>query len=428
MPSLGGKPFARFTNFAITASHTSICIPRWLWDGILARPCILASLRSYKTAAAFPLPGNGRYLRCSDRQTTAVRGASASITSSSIQPARRNPLEMTARFALNCAKESDGTISVPSLCIGTWAWGDSRTWKNTSPAAVQELEGAWKTIASNDLFFLDTAEVYGSGESERIIARLRTNSALTTAEFKSQLVIASKYLPIPWPPARLFPSKGMVNACRESLVRLGLESMDLYQIHGPVHFAHSIETMAGGLAKCVELGLTRAVGVSNYSKDEMVRMDEALKKQGLRLASNQVEFSLLRTLPDTSGLLAECKKRGIVLMAYSPLGMGRLTGKYNKDNPLPAGRRFGNITGEKLASLVEVMSKVAAGHGVTCSAVALKWVIQKGAIPLGGVKNAKQAEENAKAASETWALSAQEMAELDGLAQQGTTSAMWQHG
>lgn len=335
---------------------------------------------------------------------------------------------MATRFALKCAKESSGTIPLPSLCIGTWSWGDDRTWKNSSPEAFQELEGAWKAIAASNLYFLDTAEVYGSGESERIIAKLRNNAALTTSDFKSKLVLASKYLPIPWPPTRLLPSKGMVNGCRGSLERMGLESMDLYQIHGPVHFAHSIETMAGGLANCVEQGLTRAVGVSNYSKEEMIRMDEALKTKGLRLASNQVEFSLLRTLPETSGLLAECKKRGIVLMAYSPLGMGRLTGKYSKENPLPSGRRFGDISWDKLALLVEVLRKAADKHGVTCSAVALKWVIQKGAIPLGGVKNAKQAEENAKAASEEWQLSEEEMSELDKHTQVGTTSKMWQHG
>lgn len=304
----------------------------------------------------------------------------------------------------------------------------SWTWKNASPNAVQELEGAWKSIAAADLFFLDTAEVYGNGESERIIARLRQNAALTPAAFKDRLIVASKYLPIPWPPGRLFPSTGMPRACRESLARLGLERMDLYQIHGPVHFAHSIDAMAGGLARCVEAGLTRAVGVSNYSKDEMVRMDEALRRRGLRLASNQVEFSLLRARPETSGLLAECRSRGIVLMAYSPLGMGRLTGKYDGDNPPPAGRKFGDVPMATLAPLLGVVRAAAAAHGVSCSAVALRWVIQKGAVPLGGVKNARQAEENARAAGDGWALTDAEMAELDKHAHEGTTSFMWQHG
>lgn len=223
---------------------------------------------------------------------------------------------MSARFVLHHAKQSAGTTPLPNLCIGTWAWGDSKTWNNASSTARQELDGAWACMQKTGLFFLDTAEVYGRGESERIIRSLRDSSPET---FKAKIVIASKFIPLPWPPARIFMPGGMVKFCKLSLERLGMEQMDLYQIHGPVHFLTSIDSMAEGLAKCVELGLTKSVGVSNYGLDEMITMDEALKKRGLRLASNQVEFSLLRTLPERSGLLAECKKRGILLMAYSPL-------------------------------------------------------------------------------------------------------------
>ncbi|ROW00361.1 hypothetical protein VMCG_07288 [Cytospora schulzeri] len=320
---------------------------------------------------------------------------------------------MASRFALNCAKHSAGTIPLPNLCIGSWSWGDSITWKNSSKEAVAELEGAWTSMRESDLFFVDTAEVYGRGESERIIGRLRQNPESTTDDFRSRLVIASKFIPIPWPPTRLILPGGMVKACKASLARLGMDKMDLYQIHGPTHFLNSIDTMASSLARCVVLGLTRAVGVSNYSRDEMVEMDDALRRRGLRLASNQVEFSLLRTLPEKSGLLEECKKRGIVLMAYSPLGMGRLTGKYSKENPPPSGRSFGNFPMEQLAPLLEALRGIAEAHNVKSSAVALKWVIQKGAIPLGGVKNASQAEENARAASDDWTLSEEQMAELD---------------
>lgn len=335
----------------------------------------------------------------------------------------------TPRFALKCAKESAGTIALPPLCIGTWAWGDAGTWNNASASAVADLEGAWASLRQHDLFFLDTAEVYGRGESERIIAKLRANPTLTPNDFKPRLVIASKFLPIPWPPSRLFPASGLPSFCKQSLKRLGMDSMDLYQVHGPIHLANSIESMAGGLARCVELGLTRAVGVSNYSVDEMVRMDDALRAKGLRLASNQVEFSLLRTLPaKAGGLLDECKKRGIVLLAYSPLGMGRLTGKYTRENPPPAGRRFGNFPMDRLMPLLDTLRAVAQRHDVSCSAVALKWVIQKGAIPLGGVKNARQADENARAASEEWALTEEDMRELEGHALEGSTNWMWQHG
>ncbi|ORY68843.1 NADP-dependent oxidoreductase domain-containing protein [Pseudomassariella vexata] len=332
---------------------------------------------------------------------------------------------MATRFTLKCARESSGLIPLPNLCIGTWAWGDSKTWNNDSSAARQDLDGAWACMQKQGLNFVDTAEFYGSGESERIIRSLRDASP---PEFKSSLVIASKFLPIPWPLSRLMMPSGMVKFCRESLERLGLETMDLYQIHGPVHFVNSIDSMASGLAQCVEEGLTKAVGVSNYSRDEMIKMDEALKKRGMRLASNQVEFSLLRTLPSTGGLLEECKKRGILMMAYSPLGMGRLSGKYTAENPPPSGRRFSNYPMEQLTPLLDTLHKVAGAHGVKPSAVALKWVIQKGAIPLGGVKNAKQAEENAHAASDEWSISDEEMAELEKHSIVGTTSIQWQHG
>lgn len=223
---------------------------------------------------------------------------------------------MATRFALRSAKESADSIPLPNICIGTWAWGDNQTWKNATDDARKLLDGAWEAMQNQNLNFIDTAEVYGNGESERIIRQLRDGSP---EEFKRKLILASKYLPIPVPPTKLFMPSGLVNSCRKSLERMGVESMDLYQIHGPIHFLNTIDSVAGGLAKCVELGLTRAVGVSNYSRDEMIKMDEALKKRGLRLASNQVEFSLLRTLPEKGGLLDECKKRGILLMAYSPL-------------------------------------------------------------------------------------------------------------
>ncbi|KAK8024641.1 hypothetical protein PG993_012707 [Apiospora rasikravindrae] len=328
----------------------------------------------------------------------------------------------TARFVLNCARESAGTIPLPNLCIGTWAWGDSGTWNNATAAARENLDGAWSEMRKQNLNFLDTAEVYGRGESERIIGQLRQKSK-DEQDFADRLIIATKFLPIPWPPTRLMMGKGIPDACRESLKRLGVEQVDLYQIHGPVHVFNSIDAVAG------------AVGVSNYSRDEMIQMDEALKKRGMRLASNQVEFSLLRTLPSTAtaatggvSLLEECKKRGVVMMAYSPLGMGRLSGKYSAENPPPSGRRFSNYPMTQLSPLLEVLHRVAAAHNVKCSAVALKWVIQKGAIPLGGVKSAAQVEENARAAGDEWTLTDAEMAELEEHAILGKTNMMWQHG
>ena len=94
--------------------------------------------------------------------------------------------------------------------------------------------------------------------------------------------------------------------------------MDLYQIHGPIHL-RSIEVVGNALAEAVRLGLTKTVGVSNYSTADTIKMYDVLQKHGIQLASNQVEYSLIRRTPETSGLIAECHKRGIAVLGYSPL-------------------------------------------------------------------------------------------------------------
>lgn len=112
----------------------------------------------------------------------------------------------------------------------------------------------------------------------------------------------------------------------------------------------------------MKLGLVKAVGVSNYSVSEVVRMHTALAKHGIPLASNQVEFSLLRRHPETSGLIAKCHELGVAVLAYSPLGMGRLSGKYSADNPPPSSRRFSNYPMKELVPLLSAMEKIAKAH------------------------------------------------------------------
>lgn len=158
-----------------------------------------------------------------------------------------------------------------------------------------------------------------------------------------------------------------MNALKGSIERLGVDAVDLYQIHGPIHL-RSIEVVADALAEAVKLGLVKSVGVSNYSIDQMVRMHAALAKHGIQLASNQVEFSLLRRYPETSGLIAKCHELGVAVLAYSPLGMGRLTGKYTAENPPPSGRRFSNYPMTELNPLLTVIERIAKEHDVPMSA------------------------------------------------------------
>ncbi|KAK6542437.1 hypothetical protein TWF694_006391 [Orbilia ellipsospora] len=242
---------------------------------------------------------------------------------------------------------------------------------------------------------------------------------------KKDIIIATKWIPAPTFFGRWWPV-GMVGALKNSLERLGVEQVDLYQVHIPVFWFYSIENIAKQLAECVNLGLTKTVGVSNYNKEQMIQMHDALAKYGVPLASNQIEFNLLRRVPESSGLLAACHERGIVPLAYSPLGMGRLTGKYNSKNPPPSGRVYGNQPWEKIDPLLDAMKDIGAKHGVPLSAVALNWTMCKGTIPLGGARNGNQCGQNIQALG--FRLTDEEVAKLDELAMDGNTIAIVQAG
>jgi aryl-alcohol dehydrogenase-like predicted oxidoreductase len=316
-------------------------------------------------------------------------------------------------------------VSVPPLGVGTWAWGDKKTWgMGGYDASYSEttINEAWQACLEAGVVLFDTAEVYGGGESERIIGRLLAQDP----SVRDRVVIATKFMPSPW---KLAVTPALVSAAKASLARLGIESIDLYQIHGPVSL-RSHEALAEALATAHAQGLVKAVGVSNYSAKETRSIDAALRKRDLRLASNQIEFSLLRTMPEKVGLLECCRELGVMPLAYSPIGQGRLTGKYSSAHPPPKSRTFSNHPMEVVERIVDVLRSVGAAHGErTPGQVALAWIIAKGAVPIPGAKNRAQAEENAGALG--WRMDDAELAALDAVAlygKRGIAQRFWQHG
>jgi len=314
-----------------------------------------------------------------------------------------------------------GPLTLPSpMGIGTWAWGDSSVWGYNSydPSFNEKtIEEAFEFAAnSNVINFWDTAEVYGRGKSEQILGNLIHKFK----DLKTPAIVATKFLPLPW---RL--SKGSLKSALEaSLKRLQLESVDLYQVHGPAFSARSVETWADALVQVYKEGKIKAVGVSNYNSDQVRRTHAELSKHGIPLVSNQVEFSLLRNNPDVNGLLKTCKELNVTVIAYSPLAMGRLSGKYSKDNPPKGDRKFSNFSMEEIEPLIEKLKEIGKAHDRTPSQVALNWCICKGTIPIVGVKNRKQTEENMRALG--WRLTEDEQAQLDKLAKQSKWS-FWQN-
>lgn len=344
--------------------------------------------------------------------------AEAVASAVAMPPWRADP----SKDSVNLGKSS---VKISPIGVGTWAWGDKATWKwdPTNPNfGEKSVEEAVKTSVANGVKLFDTAELYGQGTSEKLVGAFTKKAE---EEYGSPVMVATKYIPLPW---QFNVRNSLIQHLKGSLERLGRDQVDLYQIHGPAVTFRSVECLAEALGDAFEQGLTKAVGVCNFNEKELRKAHQVLAKRGIPLASNQVEFSLLRRLPETSGLLKVAEELGVTVLAYSPLAMGRLTGKYSVENPPPGGstRRFGNVSMNEVEPLLEKMRKIAESHNKTPSQVALNWCMSKGTVPIPGAKNAKQAEDNAKALG--WRLTDDEILELDSLSTIGTTNWFWQHG
>jgi aryl-alcohol dehydrogenase-like predicted oxidoreductase len=159
------------------------------------------------------------------------------------------------------------------------------------------------------------------------------------------------------------------------------------------------------VADAVEAGKIKAVGVSNYSAEQMREAYAALARRGIPLASNQVEYSLLHRQPETNGILEACRELGITLIAYSPLAGGMLTGKYSAQHR--AGGFFRRILPQysrkamdALQPVVGLLRTIGEKYSKTPSQVAIRWLIENPSVlPIPGAKNGRQAEDNAGALS-----------------------------
>src|ERR1700722_6232371 len=264
---------------------------------------------------------------------------------------------------------SGSDVSIPTLGVGTWAWGDRSTWGMggyDTDLTEDSIREAWDASIEAGVTFFDTAEIYGRGESERIIGTLLAKAPQPAP------VIATKFMPFPW---KLQVKSALLGSLRASLDRLGPPAVDLYQIHGPISL-RSHSAIADALAAAHQAGLVKAVGVSNYSIKVMRSMAQKLEARGLRLATNQIEFSLLRRAPETTGLLTACRELGVVPLAYSPIGQGRLTGKYTVAHPPPGKRNLSAHPMEVVEGVVAELRRVGDKYeGKTPSQVALNWVI-----------------------------------------------------
>ncbi|XP_038898042.1 uncharacterized oxidoreductase At1g06690, chloroplastic-like isoform X2 [Benincasa hispida] len=308
-------------------------------------------------------------------------------------------------------------LKVSRLGIGAWAWGDNSYWNNFgwNDRMMKAAKAAFNASVDRGITFIDTAEVYGSSyalgaiSSETLLGRfIKEKKAVDPGV---EVAVATKFAALPW----RFGRQSVICALKDSLSRLGLASVDLYQLHWPGIWGN--EGYIDGLGDAVEQGLVKAVGVSNYSEKRLREAHKKLKKRGIPLASNQVNYSLIYRLPEENGVKAACDELGITLIAYSPIAQGVLTGKYTPANP-PTGPRGRIYTPEfltKLQPLLNRIRNIGQNYNKTPTQVVLNWLIaQENVVPIPGAKNAEQAIEFAGALG--WRISNEEIYELRSLA------------
>jgi diketogulonate reductase-like aldo/keto reductase len=253
--------------------------------------------------------------------------------------------------------------SIPVVGLGTWGiGGEMGPDYSRDDAGVEAL----RLGLDLEMKFIDTAEMYGAGHSEEIVARALQGR-------RDGVFVASKVSP------RHFAYDDVLAAASRSLKRLGLKQMDLYQLHWPNPNIPISETMRA-MEKLVKDGLTRYIGISNFSVEQMREAQQSLSHE--KIVSNQVEFSLVDRGVEPR-ILPYCQKEGLTLIAYSPLGQGKIS----------RGR----------GASFKVLDEVAGRLGKSRNQVALSWVLQHDSVvAIPKAANANHLKENAEVAD--WKL------------------------
>ena len=293
--------------------------------------------------------------------------------------------------------KSDFKVSV--IGLGMWQaggtfWGGDVTDENSIKAAVRAYE------LGVNLF--DTAEAYGEGHSEEVLGKAIKEIG------RDNLVIATKVH------GGHLHYDDVIKACDQSLRRLGVKSIDVYQVHWPdpweqVPLKHTMKAME----RLYKDGKIGAIAVSNFAVRDLNEARQILSATDI--VSNQVRYNLLQREIEEE-VLPYCKRENISILAYSPIAQGALTGKYHEKNkPTDDVRRgnklFRDENLEQIFKLLHVLTKIANSRGKTVTQIALNWLIKdKAVIPIPGAKNPNQVEENVGSAG--WKLTQEELEEI----------------
>jgi aryl-alcohol dehydrogenase-like predicted oxidoreductase len=275
---------------------------------------------------------------------------------------------------------------ISKIGLGTWQFG-AKEWGYGQDYANQQARDIVRRALELGVTLFDTAEMYGFGRSERILGEALRQQP------ESPAFLATKLFPV-LPLAPVVEQRAVASAGR-----LGTRHISLYQVHWPNPLV-SDGTIMRGMRTLQRVGLVGEVGVSNYP---LARWKAAERALGGRVLSNQVRYSLADRAPEQD-LLPYAAQAGRVVIAYSPLAQGLLSGRYDRANR-PANRvRAGNPLFlpenlDRASKLIGLLREVAADHQATAAQIALAWVIRHPAVTaIPGASSVEQLESNVAAA------------------------------
>ena len=297
-------------------------------------------------------------------------------------------------------------LQITPILMGTWQAGKKMWVGIEDEESVKTIRAAYEAGITT----VDTAEDYGEGHSEQIVAK-------ALSDVRDKVVYASKVF------SNHLKYDQVIEACDRSLKNLQTDYIDLYQIHWPSGSFKSevvpIEETMSALNKLQEQGKIRAIGVSNFSRTQL----EEAAQYG-RIESLQPPYSLFWRQVETDAM-PYCLENKISILAYSSLAQGLLTGKFGSDHQFAEGdhraknKLFQGENYQRAQQALEQLRPFAEKHNCTLAQLSLAWLIaQPQTQAIAGARKASQAEDNAKAASVN--LSAEELQEIDRIGKQVT--------
>lgn len=306
------------------------------------------------------------------------------------------------KVALKTRDDPSRGIPISPIGVGTISWGDASRGFGTTFREKDAFD-AFQRARKSGINFFDTAEVYGykgqkyEQSAEEILGRFVKND---DSIIKDEVVVGSKVFTIPWTNALMgggirLGKESLVKAGKESVKRMGGRRMDLWSIHFPFP-SFSQDALMSALEESLDLGLTRAVGVSNYNTEQLERAFEILEKRGIPLASNQIEYSVVNRKAEKEGLIQSCLDRDVKVVAHSPLKALKTTEIEEK-----------YVIMNKLCEFIGQVN----GGGKSKVSVMLNYCMAKGTIPIPGVKRVEHIEDIENAMG--WTLDEESVLTID---------------